>query len=370
MTAKQTHPDRETLLRLEATDQYPRTTYYSTALCSDLLNERYLEQLPIGLQTLYHRIPITIAQVLEAYRVRKQYDAVISWAENLGLPFAGLLKATFSQTPHIAIWSWISRKKKAVILKRVHTHIDRIILMSSSQQDFALNELHLPPRKVVPSRWPVDTKFWRPMGAGGDMICSAGREMRDYGTLVKAIRDLNIPCHLATGGSLKAAKKDQWIADLETGEPLPPHITIGRKDFPELRELYARSQFLVMPLFETETDNGSTSILEAMAMGKPVICSRAKGQRDIIQEGKTGLFVPVGDVRALREAILYLWNHPAEARQMGEEGRRFVEKNHPLEKFVETVRRSVEETLEERNRQRTATDRKASAFRQNNTPPG
>jgi glycosyltransferase involved in cell wall biosynthesis len=311
-----------------------------------LLDERYLAKAPAWRQPLYRKLPINIAQVLEAYRVRNQYDAIISWAENLGLPFAALLKATFSHTPHIAIWSWISKKKKADVLRRVHSHVDKIILMSSSQRDFALHFLHLPPSKVVASRWPVDTNFWRPINTPSDMLCSVGREMRDYGTLVKAIRDLNIPCHIAAGGSMNIVKKDQWIKDLEEGGPLPPHITIGRKGFSELRQLYARSRFLVMPILETETDNGSTSILEAMAMGKPVICSRTEGQRDIIEEGKTGMFVPVGDAKSLREAILFLWNHPEETQRMGREARRFVEENHALEIFIGTVKRAVEEAVE------------------------
>ena len=49
-------------------------------------------------------------------------------------------------------------------------------------------------------------------------------------------------------------------------------------------------------------------------MGKPVICSRTRGQVDVIEEGVTGLFVPVGDEKALRAAMLELWHDPARAR--------------------------------------------------------
>jgi glycosyltransferase involved in cell wall biosynthesis len=218
--------------------------------------------------------------------------------------------------------------------------------MSSRQQDFALNELKLPSSKVVASRWPVDTKFWRPMDRETNTVCSVGREMRDYGTLVKAIHDLNIPCHIAAGGTMNTAKPDQWIKDLAEWGSLPTQITIGRKGYLELRELYACSRFLVVPMLETETDNGSTSILEAMAMGKAVICSRTEGQRDIIQEGKTGLFVPVGNVKALREAVIHLWNNPAEAERMGREARKFVQEHHALELFLGAVRQAVMEAIE------------------------
>src|SRR4029077_18856004 len=77
-------------------------------------------------------------------------------------------------------------------------------------------------------------------------------------------------------------------------------VTIGRKTREELRDLYARSRFVVVPLCPSDTDNGVTVILEAMAMGRPVICSRTEGQVDVIREGQTGLYVPIGDVAGLR----------------------------------------------------------------------
>ena len=52
-------------------------------------------------------------------------------------------------------------------------------------------------------------------------------------------------------------------------------------------------------------------------MGKPVICSRTQGQVDVIQDGVTGLFVPVGDPVALRRAMLDLWNDPERAEEDG-----------------------------------------------------
>jgi glycosyltransferase involved in cell wall biosynthesis len=343
-------PDRSALIKLEEEDKHPRASLFATRLNSDLLDERFLAQAPPFLRTCYGRLPVKVSQVCEAYRVRNRYGAVISWAEDLGLLFAGMLKGTCARTPHVAIWSWISRRKKAEILKRVQTHVDKIVLMSSRQQEFALDVLGLPPSKIIGSRWPVDTKFWRPMGIAADMICSVGREMRDYATLVRAVRDLPIPCHIAAGGSMSISKKDQWIIDLEREGKLPSHVSIGKRSYPELRALYARSRFLVMPMFETETDNGSTSILEAMAMGIPTICSRTIGQIDIIEDGKTGIFVPVGDVRALREAIQYLWNRPEEAHRMGEAGREFVTRNHDIEKFIEAVGGAVTDAIAEHQR--------------------
>ena len=123
------------------------------------------------------------------------------------------------------------------------------------------------------------------------------------------------------------------------------NITQGRMTLPQLRELYARSRVVIVPLLHSDTDNGVTCILEAMAMGKPVICSRTRGQVDVIQDGVTGLYVPVGDAVALRAAIASLWNDPDRARQMGLNARSYIEKYHTLEMFTATVRTAAEAAL-------------------------
>jgi len=339
-------PSLEDIRLAETRDEYPRESLFFSALKSDRLDERYLLQHSPSAPLLLRRSPLWIQQVGEAYRQRENYDAVISWAEHLAIPFATLLKATGVRYPHVAIFSWVSRAKKALLLKRVHTHIDRMILMSSVQRDFAIREIGVPESKIVFLRWRVDEKFWRPMNMKPTMICSVGREMRDYGTLIKAIRDLQIPCHIAAGGHT-VGKKDAWMNDVDKARPFPSHITFGSKNFVELRELYAHSHFMVMPLLDTDTDNGATSILEAMAMGKAIICSRTAGQVDLVQEGKTGIYVPPGDPRALRNAIQHLWDNPDVARKMGLEARNFIDSYYSIDGFVNSIRQVVQDVIEE-----------------------
>ncbi len=81
-----------------------------------------------------------LAQALEAFSRRHRYDAIVSWGERIGLPLAAILKATGSRTPHVALFSWISTPKKAAFLRRVHSHIHRLVVWSSIQYDFAVND--------------------------------------------------------------------------------------------------------------------------------------------------------------------------------------------------------------------------------------
>jgi glycosyltransferase involved in cell wall biosynthesis len=341
-------PEPAEIAKKEAAGEHPRVLLFEQTLNADLLDRRYLQHAPAWRRAIYRFVPITLAQVLEAFFVKGKYDAVISWAENLGMPFALLLRLTGGRTPHVAIYSWISRGKKPAFLRFVHPNIDRLLLMSSVQHRFAVETLKIPERRTPLLCWPVDTNFWHPMDGTADMICSVGREMRDFGTMIEALRGLNIPCHIAAWAA--PWKKDPWVADLEKQCPLPDGLTIGKKLYSELRELYARSLFMVMPLLPTDTDNGSTSILEAMAMGKPVICSRTPGQVDTVRDGETGLYVPPGDARALREAILALWNDPERAKSMGRTARAYVERHHRLEDWLAAVKRNTEEAIAERKR--------------------
>jgi glycosyltransferase involved in cell wall biosynthesis len=341
-------PDTPELLESEQADLTPRANPIRQALSADVLDEAFLKQRVSGYRSrLYTHLPVQVAQIAEGFALRHKYEAIISWAEYLGIPLAGLFKLTNSRPVHVALFSWISKPKKARILRRVHSHIDRIILWSSVQRDYAIEKIGIPPSKISFVRYYVDQRFWRSMGSEDpDMICSSGREMRDYGTLIEALRGLDLPCHIAA--RFFPGKNDAWISHLNRLGSIPSNITIESKTPVELRQLYDRSRFVVIPLLPTDTDNGVTCILEAMSMGKAVICSRVRGQRDVIQEGKTGLFVPPKDPRALREAIEYLWRNPQLAEQMGRAARAQVEKYHTLDSWVEQVSTIIQEVIRER----------------------
>jgi glycosyltransferase involved in cell wall biosynthesis len=101
-----------------------------------------------------------------------------------------------------------------------------------------------------------------------------------------------------------------------------------------------------MPLENVEFQAGVTAILEAMAMGKAVICTRTPGQTDVIIEGETGLYVPAGDDAALRAAIQHLLDLPAEAQRMGHNGRRLVEQTMSLDAYTTRLAQFVQRALE------------------------
>jgi glycosyltransferase involved in cell wall biosynthesis len=80
------------------------------------------------------------------------------------------------------------------------------------------------------------------------------------------------------------------------------------------------------------------SIVEAMAAGKAVVATNVGGIPDAVQQGKTGLLVPVGSPRALADAILRLAGDDDLRRRMGASARLLAQRSYRAEAVLEGLR--------------------------------
>jgi glycosyltransferase involved in cell wall biosynthesis len=72
-------------------------------------------------------------------------------------------------------------------------------------------------------------------------------------------------------------------------------------------------------------DNMPVSVLEACAMGMPVVSTAVGGVPDLLTDGVTGLLVPDNDHDAMAEAVLRLLRDPELAGRLSTNGRRLAE---------------------------------------------
>ena len=317
---------------------------------ADVLDSIYLQSLPGFLRSLYKFFPVSVARALEAYRNRNRYDVVISWDDRFALIYAFLLAFTQSRSRHVAILSWMAPPSKARLLKMAQRGMDRIIVWSQCHRELLTEFWGIPSDKIVEIPYFVDQQFWHPMNSTTteEYICSAGDSKRDYATLIEAMRALPIRCSIATqvkpmhhglGDWDKTGKALAQVVDL------PGNVVLAPASPAELRTLYARSRFVVLPLFRGFRDHGITTLAEAMAMGKAVICTRTYGQIEFLDDGENGVLVPPEDPAALQAAIQYLWEHPDLAKRMGAKGRQRAEEIFTLDRFVTNVRQVAEDVV-------------------------
>ncbi|RLB15751.1 MAG: glycosyltransferase family 1 protein, partial [Deltaproteobacteria bacterium] len=91
----------------------------------------------------------------------------------------------------------------------------------------------------------------------------------------------------------------------------------------DVRPIMVEADVIVLPSYR---EGLPRSLLEAAAMGKPVITTDAVGCRDAVEHGRTGLMVPVKDSAALADAMKEMIKNPEMRSRMGREGRRKVER--------------------------------------------
>jgi len=328
----------------------PRPDYVAMAeaMSADILDVAVARQRAGRIGPLLERVGgagLLLAWV--CFRDRNRYGAVFTDGEQVGLPLAALCRLTARRPfAHVMIVHILSvpKKRRLYHALRLGRFIDTMVVYSSAQRRFVVDELGFPIDRVVLTPFTVDTAFFSadrvtPRRGPRPILSSAGLEFRDYPTLMEAVRDLDARVVIA------AASPWSTRPDSTEGAAVPPNVEICRLGFVDLRQLYADSDFVVMPLHDVEFQAGVTTILEAMAMGKAVVCSRSRGQTDIVVDGVNGAYVEPGDPRDLRRAIDELLAEPARRERLGRGGRDLVERECDVDVYADRLAGAVRQAV-------------------------
>ena len=108
-----------------------------------------------------------------------------------------------------------------------------------------------------------------------------------------------------------------------------------RTDIPEIM---AAADAAVLVAASTATpESFGLVILEALAMGTPVVATALGGIPEVLQDGEHGYLVPPNDPPALAQALLRLLQNPQRARAMGQSGKRWARQNFSGEDYAARV---------------------------------
>ncbi len=248
------------------------------------------------------------------FRASSRYSVVVTTGTLDGLAFGFLQKFRGRRRPfqlmYDCMWyggSWMKRLWMRACLRQV----DRCVVWASAEAARYSKAYNVPREKFVfvPHHHSLRNYTFE-VGDKG-YIFAGGNSDRDYGPFLESVRDLPVRCIVAT-----------TLPGLLRGKSVPSNVQVVGATPSEFRQLMADSRIVVVPMqADLLRTGGQQTFLNAMYMGKPVILTDPQGGADYIEDGKTGILVPPGDSDALRGALAFLWNHPEEARVIGERSR-------------------------------------------------
>ncbi|MDI6840032.1 MAG: glycosyltransferase family 4 protein [bacterium] len=110
---------------------------------------------------------------------------------------------------------------------------------------------------------------------------------------------------------------------------------LGHVDRDKIQKFISNALFIVLP--SEWYENSPYSVLEAFAMGKPVVGSRIGGIPELVKDGETGLLFELGNADDLAEKIEWMIAHAKERQKMGQRARAMVEKEYNPEVHYERL---------------------------------
>ncbi len=213
---------------------------------------------------------------------------------------------------------------------------DLVIAPSADTAQHLIAEQGVNPAKIQRVPWGLDPDFEARLGApnlispppgfpaSGQVLLTVGRwnaaeKYKGVDTLISALPHVlktapNIFLVLVGDGDNRP-RLERLAHDLNVGKQIRFLTNVTAE---ELFACYANCEIFALP---SKGEGFGMVFLEAMAHGKAVIGGAHGGIPDVVEDGATGILVPHGDVAKLAQAITFLLENPARAREMGARGK-------------------------------------------------
>lgn len=211
---------------------------------------------------------------------------------------------------------------------------DKIIQDSLSSVKACRERMH-----VV--RWGADLKYYDALLNGFDKssrsgFISTGKEMRDMPTLICAFNNTSAPLDIYSCKEYLGVNYESLFAGMNVHDNIHVHFISGLAHA-EMSQLVNNSQCVVICCFPTNYTVGLTTVVEALALGIPLICTKNVQMPMDIQQEHCGITVDPCDIDGWEKAVKYIADNPDVATEMGRHGRELAERMYNLDNCAKDV---------------------------------
>lgn len=186
---------------------------------------------------------------------------------------------------------------------------------------------------------------------GGFVFLMIARLLRDKGAgeFIQAAKALHgrygrqVRCLIA-GSTDSENRTSLSNAEVAAAEAEGAVEFLGRLE--DVREAIERSHCVVLPSYREGTPR---SLLEAAAMGRPLVATDVPGCRELVQDGQNGVLCSPRDVPSLTESMDRMYHmSDEELNRMGSASRRMVEERFSVQRVIETYHTTIKELHKQR----------------------
>ena len=274
----------------------------------------------------------------------READAVLSWEELTSITFPLRRRGDTPALCSGVIWStdvWnrtSGRGLESRVTKDLLRRMDLLWCLSDAQSEELSRHVGTS-TQVVTLPFGIDTDFYRAAddeGSARPLVVSGGGD-RD--------RDVNL---LFEAMHLVVQKRPDADVVVQSGTALrpPPGIrVVPSLSHTGLRDLYRRSALVALAMRPNLHVSGMTVALEAMATGRPVVCTATPGMSEYVIDGVTGRLVEPSNPQAFASAVLGLLADPAARAAIGRSGVEHVHSRHRESQMMQRLSRAVSKAI-------------------------
>jgi glycosyltransferase involved in cell wall biosynthesis len=311
-----------------------------------------LEALEVPVRCLGGRKGNSVVATARLHRLVKEWNVDLIHAH---LPVSGVMART-TRVPVVYTEHNLadSYRQPTRTLNRASYWRNDVVIAVSDAVAGSLTSFPGPTPQVIPNGVTVDVKPEQAMAARDELglgpeqplIVHVGniRPHKGHSTLIAAAAELTRVKPAATIVSIGGEKYSGDLERIRTeaankglGDALR---FLGRRE--DALSFVAAADVYVNP---ADVEGLPVSILEAMALGIPVVATAVGGVPTVIQHDETGLLVEARQPTALATAILDLLDDPRHARHLGNAGQMLVDRDFGLEAMVRSIEENYRQVL-------------------------
>jgi glycosyltransferase involved in cell wall biosynthesis len=283
------------------------------------------------------------ARVLPSLRRANRADVVFSTVDTVGIPLVALAALGVVRRPIVYVSIGLLPRLAGLEDRRIVAAYGRVLRKAAAVVAYGKGEAEeleawLRGGRVVFIPFGVDTEHFRPSGGPPDVdVVSIGADpRRDFELLVGvAARNPAFSFRVVASGD-----------HARTLGALPPNVQLEADiPFAGMRARLGAARVVALPVRENAYSGATTTLLQAMACGKPVVVSHtaaiAEGYE--LEDGQNVRLVPPGDSAAFEHALLDLLEDRQAAAAMGARARETAERHLSWRRYVDALRELLAE---------------------------